>query len=179
MKKILITAAVLLGTTNVFAGTCESLEVTVLPFTVTEDFTKTFPELQAEVLRGSDLGAVVAEATAKLEHTETGCKATIGYLPATMYIARNLKPNQCAFQHVLHHEYHHVVLYQGALAKMEANLQSGFHTNQDDKEVFQSLVYELDAVKALHESFDSPEEYAENSTACGGVIPGIIRRSKQ
>ena len=178
MKKLLVIAA-LLSTTSAFAGTCQTLEVTVLPFTVTEDFTKTFPELQAEVLRGSDLGAVVAEATAKLEHTATGCKATIGYLPATMYIARNLKSNQCAFQHVLHHENHHVEIYNQALSKMQDSITSSFHGNQDDKEVFQSLVHELDVVKEQHQSFDSPEEYAENSTACGGVIPGIIRRSKQ
>jgi hypothetical protein len=142
---------------------CTEVSVDVLPFNVIEDYSKSFEALHEYGVSSAEVGLVRTTSTVKVQ----GCTATVGYRDPVLYIASELKRNQCAFDHVKEHELTHVRIYQEALATLKQRIEARTANGED---LFQAAKTEVLAVEALHKAFDSPEEYAENKSACNGKI---------
>jgi hypothetical protein len=141
----------------------------------------------ASQTNGLGLGSTVAKQTVQLEWkkaTHSQCMdahVNIGYPSISIYIARELLKNECAYQHVLEHEKHHVDIYREALMQWQMNgpiewkapLEQALRNNEDPMPFFQQL---LNEVKQRHQAFDSEEEYAKNEKACDKYIKRLIKR---
>jgi hypothetical protein len=143
------------------AHACERIDVTVLPFEVQTEFSKARAELQA-IGSGEEVGLVRAISTVRVD----GCSATVGYRDPVLYVARELKRDQCAFDHVLKHEEEHVRIYRAALKTLEARVREA----ASELTLFEAAKREVLAVQAAHKAHDSDEEYDLNRTACFGKI---------
>jgi len=122
-----------------------------------------------------------------------GCAAyefTVGYTPATLYVASDLARNPCAFNHVLQHEEHHVHLYETGLqilrkeasdslrTRLEQEL-AGLPTAQGRKVAMQVLSDRMQQLQQPHIAFDSLVEYEKNRSACDGAIERISLRASR
>jgi len=139
--------------------------INVLPFEVTEDFSKTYRELQEIGASNGEVGLVRVRSSVWV--SKDGCTATVGYREPVLHVASELTRDACAFAHVKQHELEHVRLYRehlvGIKERIEARVQAG-------EDLFQASKTEVLAVQAQHQAFDSPEEYSKNRTECSGKI---------
>lgn len=149
------------------AHACESVSVTVLPFNATPDFAA--PSAEILTLSGGvgRFGVVTVEYSASV----LGCNATVGYTNARLYVAKELTRDECSFKHVLAHEQEHVRIYEQALASLPARIQA----RKGAPSLFNAVVEELYAVKALQMAHDSPEEYDTNAQVCDHRIVSLTR----
>jgi hypothetical protein len=161
MKKCLALVT-LLAAFSTQAATCapEDITINVLPLEVKHDYTLSFEDMQR--LGYGFVGAVVTTATARID----GCTVTVGWRDTTLYVIRELKRNQCAFDHVLEHEEEHIRIYRRARETLEARIREAAKTLS----LQEAAEREVLAVRAAHRAHDSPEEYAKNDTACNGRV---------
>lgn len=118
--------------------------------------------------------------------------------PQRLYIARELTPGSCAYNHVLEHERRHAHANQAQVVavsqwlKDELKAHFGDNIYRGDKDEMEVQMAEaireqwipmaqeaLTAVETTHQTIDTPEEYARNHTVCDGVIPPIVRAASQ
>ncbi len=165
MKKIIAALIVACASFACQAQACEKVEIQVLPFTVQTNFDKTMPEL-VKLGLGGEVGMVLTRSST----TFKDCKLTVGFKDPVLYVASELKANRCAFNHVLNHEQEHVRIYQAGLAKMEDKLKARIEAGEHP---FKAGEAEIAAIRAQHQTFDSPEEYALNETVCRKQIVAL------
>ncbi|MGE4351838.1 MAG: hypothetical protein AB7E52_06585 [Bdellovibrionales bacterium] len=117
--------------------------------------------------------------------------AEIGYHTITIYIANEFPEGSCAYQTILTHERKHVAVNNAILKeyipKIQQRLQSYLKINgrfvvpnkayaeKTLRERLTAIIQEvskemLEENKRRQRLIDSPQEYAKNNTACGGVI---------
>ena len=140
---------------------CENPVIEVLPFAVVHDYSKSYSELKAMGI-ANEVGLVRTTSTVIVND----CKATVGYKESTLYVASELKRDQCSFDHVLKHEEEHVRIYEQHLINMKARIESRL----PKQSLFEAAKTEVLSVQTEHTKHDSPEEYALNKTACNGRI---------
>lgn len=138
----------------------EDIRINVLPLEVKHDYSLSFEDMRR--LGFGFVGAVVTTATVRID----GCTATVGWRDTTLFVIRELKRNQCAFDHVLEHEEEHIRIYRRALETLEARVREAARTLP----LPEAAQREVLAVRAAHKAHDSDEEYDRNHTACGGRI---------
>jgi hypothetical protein len=179
---------------------CNTLKVSPLPFSPQEDTSQGFAKIQtmtSSVLSvspqgGHGVGATRAALVARhsLTRDDRGClhlELEVGYTPVVSYVARELQNNECAANHVLEHERHHVQIYRDALLtlpqRVESKLRPLFNqvleSADSENGIRQLKEFALDeaaTTQPLHQAFDSDEEYEKNTTACGGAVYSIYRR---
>lgn len=142
--------------------------VALLPFEVQRDFSKSIKELR-EMGAGSEVGLVRVRVFAQVD--KTGCSVTVGYRDPMLYVARELRENQCAFRFVLEHEEKHVRLYQEALATLESRVRAATASGLDP---FEAATREVLAVGSKHAEHDA-DVGTENRRACGGQIARVAQ----
>jgi hypothetical protein len=118
----------------------------------------------------------------------------LSYSPVDVFIAREIPHGTCAYTEVVHHEAKHVAAYEQQLTKaaefME-NAMRAYYTNTvfygDSTQLLAELresaqkrwlplaQKQLEAVEAMQQAIDSPEEYARYRTTCDGEISRILR----
>lgn len=159
---------VILSAYPIIAPACSSAEaqIKILPFTVTEDFSRGFKVLSEENTQ-EHVGMVKTISSINVD----GCVAIVGYRDPVLYIARELIANDCAFKHVYQHEQHHIQIYLQALATLETRIRSAL----GHQSLYNAAVEQVLAVKAIHDSFDSEDEIDQNNTACEGQITALLR----
>jgi hypothetical protein len=125
-------------------------------------------------------------------------EVTMGYRDVQILIANEFTADACAFNHVLEHENKHVrvnadllneftvrakarlteILRQSGVARVpteafaEQLIRDRLHA---ELESLASAM--LDENRRRQALVDTPEEYARNDTACGGVVQAITRRA--
>lgn len=147
------------------ASACVSVNVTVLPLTVAENITMPVAKIVEFTHGVGQLGVVVASYSARV----SGCNVEVGYTDVTLFVAREMKRDACAFDHVMVHEQEHVHIYQEALSTIEARIEA----RAGEADLLKVAAQELAAVKVAQKAHDSEEEYHANSTACNGRIPRL------
>lgn len=164
LKSLLIAAAAVASCAVLVdcAHACESVEVDVLPFEYAEK-PAAFAAL-SRVNGGPTFGLVQAAATARLD----GCKLVVGYRPATLSVANELRADQCAYDHVMAHELEHVAIYRRALAGAGDRLRAAV-----PQRGFVAVEAFFDDVRAAQAAHDSDEEYGANLTACSGRVVAL------
>jgi hypothetical protein len=149
------------------SAACSSVTVTVLPFEVARDYDTSYATLTEDFDTGQPtLGYVKVQTYALLK----GCEVTVGYRNAVLRVARELKRDDCSFQHVLAHEEKHLDIYREALASIAGRIES----RAAEPDLFKAVAEEAFAVQVLQQAHDSPEEYATNETACNGRIARLV-----
>jgi len=138
------------------------IQITVLPFDVRQDFSVPYAGLVDLAVEDGLVGLVHQTATVKVE----GCAAVVGYANPVLYVASELTRSRCAFKTVLEHELHHVDIYRHALTSLEGRIRAA----AAGEPLFDAAWQELNAVDMAQKAFDSPKEYQNNLTACGGRI---------
>lgn len=117
--------------------------------------------------------------------------------PQQVYIAREFPQGSCAFNHIAEHELRHVRVNQARLEQvadqLKVELQSalggrvfyGEHSQLRQqleqavtKDWLPWVQQQLNAVDAQHQLIDSPQEYAQNQTACNGEIARVLRAQR-
>jgi len=112
-------AAALFALSPVAASACASVDVTVLPFVVAQDFTM----LSSEILDSTGGVGQFGVVTVKFTATVSGCNVTVGYANPVLHVASELRRDACSFDHVMVHEEEHVRLYRAALATLAARIR--------------------------------------------------------
>lgn len=167
--KALVTATLL--SVRGEAGICraDDIQINVLPFEVQTDLHHSFRDLQEIGVNAGEVGLVRTRASVRVD----GCTATVGWKDPVLYVASELKRDQCAFAHVLEHEQEHVRIYQQAAAVLDERIR----VLARDRPLFDASVDAVTEVRAAHAAHDSDEEYARNLTACNGQIARLVKRS--
>lgn len=155
--------ATLLGVTSCFA--CDSVQVDVLPLSVSENYDLTRKQIEHESLGVGQLGVVFASPYALVD----GCHVVVGYRNVRLFVASELVRDPCSFQHVLDHERRHVEIYREALATLESRIAARLGESDLARAVWQ----EVEAVRVAQNAHDNPFEYATNLTACRGRIVSL------
>jgi hypothetical protein len=138
----------------------DEIEIEVLPFHVTENFSTSYAKLEGVAY---EVGLVRETTTVTVQ----GCKATVGYVDPVLYVASELRGNACAFETVLGHEERHLEIYRHALLNLELRIRA----TAANRPLFEAAVYEVNAVRALQNAFDDSEsESRKNWTSCHGQI---------
>lgn len=107
-----------------------------------------------------------------------GLVVTLRFTHPVLRVIRDLPPGTCAHAHVLRHEYTHVHIYRD-MAQRFRELAYPFPDSATPELV---LRYAKQQLAQLHEAqrlFDSPDEYARNTTACKGEIPKLLAAAKK
>lgn len=174
--KTLIAAAALAASGLAGAATCKSFTYEVLPLPVAEVYTVPAADITAQAagVNGSLPGVNVGSLVVYNATSISGCKVTVGYVNAILYVASELRANRCAFEHVLRHERGHVTIYRAALSGVEQRLAERIGKSTSPAVALAEAQGEIDEIRALQARHDSPAEYKTNSTACGGVIPALV-----
>jgi hypothetical protein len=113
--------------------------------------------------------------------------------PQTVYIAKEFSPGSCAFKEIAQHELRHVSANQKQMEQIADKYQRilAQHFGQNvlygsdtalKRQIEDSFKHywipkiseELQKVSFLHQQIDTPQEYARNSTLCGGIVPKIL-----
>jgi len=112
---------------------------------------------------------------------ETRCRGltvSLRFAHPVLRVIRDLPPGTCAHAHVLRHEYTHVQIYR-EMARQFRALAYPFPEAATPESV---LRYAKQQLAKLHEAqrlFDSPQEYADNLTACRGEIPKLLAAARK
>ncbi len=179
---------------------CVKVSIDITPFEVSRNYETSIKGL-AEIriaagaqgaVGSADLGMVFTRRNIKVSsHVDAqGCAVhhvVAGYTPATLYVASELRRSECAFRHVLEHEEHHLTIYKkslellskeasGPLLEKAKNAVKGISLKKAIDKLEEIFHEEFDEIRRRHDDFDSPEEYARNSTVCGRAIPRITIR---
>lgn len=140
---------------------------------------------------GHGLGSTVVRyvVNAHFATDASGCpsmRVEVGYSNVTVYIARELASDACAFEHVRTHEMTHVQIARRWLntvpALIERDLRARFSslqrlpTAERMQAVLASSLANLRHVQGEQDAFDSPSEYRTNDTACRGAIRDTLLR---
>lgn len=165
MNKLLLAALI---TVCAPAYACETVEVNVLPITVTTHFDKS----AAQITDLSEGIGYYGFTSAQKGFGIEGCKVTVGWMNVELYVARELLSDQCSFEHVLKHENEHVAIYQRNLDGIAAALQGQTPTKA-------LIIAEMNKARAFHVEHDSPEEYHLNVTACFGNIAKLAGKGRR
>lgn len=122
-------------------------------------------------------------------------EVTLTLAPHTVFVGREFPQKSCAFGSILQHEQRHVLVNNLALKnaseRLEKELLSSFgnrvfYGERADleravgshiQEWMTWLDGEVAKVDRLHQSIDSPSEYAKNNTVCSGEIPRVLKAS--
>jgi hypothetical protein len=118
----------------------------------------------------------------------------LSFSPVEVYVAREIPRGTCAYAEVVRHEEKHVLAYEQQLAKAAEFIANAMRAHYSDtiyygdsaqllaelKEAAQKrwlplAEKQLEAVEAVQQTIDSPEEYARYRTACGGEINRILK----
>jgi hypothetical protein len=118
----------------------------------------------------------------------------LSYSPVEVYIAHEIPRGTCAYTEVVHHEAKHVAAYEqqlGRAAEFMENAMRAHYANTvyfgDSLQLLAELKEsaqkrwlplaqkQLEAVEAVQQAIDSPEEYARYRTACDGEINRILK----
>lgn len=173
----------------------DDLRIDVLPLTWTENFKRSTEELRQMQSVLNRVGGLVSARFAvagNVSISEAGCRTfslRVGYEDVVLHVARELKADQCAFDHVFEHEMEHIRIYQRHLEGIEDRIRGrlmkhpgwasrhGAPAYEVVREAMKLAMQELDAVMVEHNRLDSPEEYGRNAIACeGGVLRLIAAR---
>ncbi len=123
--------------------------------------------------------------------------ANIGYREVTVHVAKEFPQGSCAFRHIYEHELKHIAVNRQVLEEYSVKMREkisaymklyGVRRVADPK--YAEKLLKDDVAKILNEMsssmseenrrrqrlIDTPEEYAKNSTACGGAISREMER---
>jgi hypothetical protein len=196
---VIFVAMALLGSSGASASTCNKVEVTVTPFSATVNSTLSAREMLDKMLAGgayntSDeamaLGMVVAQEEHKINvvREEANCRVfqiSVGFSPATVYIAHEVVENQCGYRHIRNHEFEHVGIYQDFLVDVGIRLTKALsEIVAADAEVdtylagqlmYKAIGNEFSTVYRKQHSLDSNETYLRNEKVCRGALMAIAK----
>lgn len=170
MFKFQLAAIALLIAPACYSAECKPT-VEILPFEVVQDYSKSYQQLQDIGLANNEVGLVKATAYAYVSKDK--CTVIAGYKAPVLYVAKELKKDQCSFDHVQAHEQEHVAIYEAHLKGMQARIEQRIQAGEDK---FEAAKTEVLAVYAKHKEHDSDEEYEKNTTACNGSIKRLALR---
>lgn len=120
-------------------------------------------------------------------------EVTLTLSPHTVFVGTEFPQKSCSFGAILQHEQRHVLVNNLALKnaseRLEKELRSSFgnrvfYGERGDMEravashIQEWLAWvdgEIAKVDRLHQSIDSPAEYAKNNTVCSGEIPRLLK----
>lgn len=180
---------------------CPAFVVRTLPLEVVEDFTQSL----GAMLDQDDAARTVAYAPDHLlGYVRTrflvrgrvvedgGCRTLFiesGLRDTRLYVAKELPPGSCEFNHVYAHELEHVRIYREHLQQLPARTLAHLNRSADalarlpaDKQVQTALSLAMEAlleVMPQHQAHDSPEEYARNGEVCDGKLRSALKRALQ
>lgn len=122
-------------------------------------------------------------------------KMVLRYDPVTVYIGREFLDDSCAYAFIFRHEMRHVAVHVRKLREVSDRLQRDLSTHVGTalhygtrSSLEKRLRTEIDAhwmpraerdlkdVRREHEAIDSPEEYAQARTVCGGSIARFLSK---
>jgi hypothetical protein len=176
----------------------DPFQVGVRPVRFSEDDSLSIADLVADTdaalsLRGVTLGRVNTRSVVNGESRDDaggGCRiyrVTLAYEDMVLSVARELQGHPCAYEHVRHHELHHIDIYRNWTVGMAPRLRlalrekfpAGSFTGTATQRA-QAVQIGLDLLRAVlpqQHAFDSDEEYAQNATACDRDIAAIGLRA--
>jgi hypothetical protein len=127
---------------------------------------KPYAEVQAEAGNGTLAFVAASLSVTMVRRSETTCEVVYDYEPLRLVMSTELLSNQCAYEHVMAHELEHVAIYQDFIASLPTYLPPLIKALGLNEAVKKSV----ELVQATQQAHDSPQEYARNSTACGGAV---------
>lgn len=190
---------VALASASADADCLPQVHAEALPLQVVEDHDRTIAEVtqinqtssHALTRAGMGLGSTFMRSLvqAQLDVDAAGCptlRVQVGYPTMQLYVARELRDNACAFDHVRRHELEHVAIYRRWLAvvparierRLAAELPAVMRLPRAERlaPLLASALAELSRVQAAHDALDSPEEYRSNNMVCDGFVPQLLAR---
>lgn len=163
--------------------------IQVRPFRYSIDTSKPLAQLQNvpgvrnTATPGITLGAVVTNLVYRVQASTTlsgrhTLDISVGYRPATMYVAQEMTRDRCAHRHVLEHESEHVNIFEQEMSRWQAELRQKLA--QPGVQAYSAAQLEVAASRwvrdlderlyARHRLLDNPDEYARNQTVCNGNV---------
>lgn len=125
---------------------------------------------------GTQLGHVIVET--KLAVTpQPSCKGVVvrlEYVKPVLRVASELPPDSCAYARVMSHEQTHVRIHRD-IARQFRELFYPWSSGSSNAAILAYATQELDRLMQAQVRFDSPEEYAKNTSACGGEIARLVK----
>jgi hypothetical protein len=134
-------------------------------------------------------GATLTDAHANRECIAPSVSVTLSFRPVNVYIAREFRPDTCAYNTVLKHEMRHVKLYEDEVPKMREKVREQLRLRygqrplyakagetlaqlqQDVDEWLRPLIRtELERIEQLQAQVDTVEEKMQMSQACLGQL---------
>ncbi|MDP9124920.1 MAG: hypothetical protein M3N82_10035, partial [Pseudomonadota bacterium] len=112
------------------------------------------------------------------EKTCRGLVVSLRFVNPTLRVIRDLPAGTCAHAHVLRHEYTHVHIYR-EMARQFRELVYPFPDSATPEDVLHYARQQLAKLQEAQRLFDSPQEYADNLTACKGEIPKLLAAAKK
>jgi hypothetical protein len=149
-----------------------------------QDMTQTaqgLARLGAPVSKGmTALGLVTVdnEISVTPEQDCRGLAVRLSFVKPVLRVASELPPDTCAHEHVLRHEYTHVRIYR-EMARQFRELVYPFPDSATSDRVLRYARAQLAKLQEAQRQFDSPQEYAGNTTACRGEIPKLLAASRK
>lgn len=140
----------------------------------------------SEVIFG---GSTLTDAGANRECIAPAVAVTLTFRPVNVFIAREFRPDSCAYKTVLDHEMRHVKLYQDEVPKMSEKVREQLRLRygqrplyakagetlaqlqQDVDEWLRPMIRaELERIEQMQVAVDTFEEKMQMSTACLGQL---------
>jgi hypothetical protein len=128
--------------------------------------------------KGTQLGhvEVIAKVAVVPQESCEGFMVQLEFVKPVLRIASELGPGTCSHARVLRHENTHVLIYR-EIARQFRALEYPWLYGAKAAPVLAFAQWQLARLMQAQERLDSPEEYAQNRTACGGEILRLVKVS--
>lgn len=139
-------------------------------------------------------GDVLMDSLSRMGCTRPRVTVHLKVGPQQVFVGKEFPQSGCAFWEIAKHELRHVTANQEQAEKVAQVLQEElrksfgnriFYGNPDElKAAFTDTLEnewmpwakdQFSQVEKVHESIDTPEEYARNNTMCGGEVPKALK----